>query len=97
MLYYCIHALNGSARTKEIKMQINAKWIEYNRVMNEGGEGFNPHPKFIAAPARSAAAPARMIAGKLRTQADALKFAKNCLHGAQKESFLAEVAAKFGA
>jgi hypothetical protein len=38
-----------------------------------------------------------MIAGKARTHADALKFARNCLSGAQRETFLAEVAAKFGA
>ncbi len=31
----------------------NPAWAAYNNAMNEGGEGFNPHPKFIksAAPA----------------------------------------------
>jgi hypothetical protein len=79
-------------------MQIlNAKWVEYNNTYNEGAEGYNPHPKFIAAAPRPAAAATRVIAGKARTHADALKFARNCLSGAQRETFLAEVAAKFAA
>lgn len=28
--------------------KINPKWVEYNNVYNEGDEGYNPHPKFIA-------------------------------------------------
>ncbi len=80
-------------------MQLNAKWVEYNRSMNEGGEGYNPHPKFIAAPV-AAAAPrqagaTRMIGGKARTYADAVKFAKNCLSGAQRDAFMAQVKAAF--
>ena len=78
-------------------MQINAKWAEYNRIMSEGGEGFNPHAKFIESPARPVSAATRMIAGKARTQPEAIKFARNCLSGARRESFLAEVATKFGA
>lgn len=78
-------------------MQINAKWVEYNNTYNEGGEGYNPHPKFIGATARSAAAPKRMIRGKARTQAEAVKFARNCLSGAQYDAFMAEVNAAFGA
>lgn len=80
----------------ETQMNINPKWIEYNNTYNEGGEGYNPYPKFIAVAPRPSAA-TRMIAGKARTHADALKFARNCLSGAQRETFLAEVAAKFGA
>lgn len=75
---------------------INPKWTAYNDSMNEGGEGYNPHPKHIAAPARAASAPAKMIAGKLRTQADALKFARNCLSGEQRRVFEAQVSAAFG-
>lgn len=75
--------------------KLNPAWVEYNNSMNEGGEGYNPHPKFICSPATRAAGPARMIAGKARTHADAIKFAKNCLSGAQRESFLAEVKAAF--
>ena len=26
---------------------INPLWTAYNNAMNEGGEGFNPHPKHI--------------------------------------------------
>lgn len=73
---------------------INPKWTEYNNSMNEGGEGYNPHPKYIA----SVAAPAgvrKMIAGKARTYDEAIKFARNCLSGAQKDSFLAAVAEAF--
>ena len=80
-------------------MAINPKWAEYNRSMNEGGEGYNPHPKFLAAtPAavvRTSGA-ARMIAGKMRTEAEALRFAKIALSGEQKRAFLAEVTAAFG-
>lgn len=75
-------------------MAINPKWLEYNRLMNEGGEGYNPHPKYIAQVARPAGA-ARMISGKFRTHADAVKFAKNCLSGTQRDSFMAEIKAVF--
>ncbi len=76
---------------------INPKWTEYNDAMNEGGEGYNPHPKYIAAPVRAASATAKMIAGKMRTQADALKFARTCLSGEQRTAFEAQVSAAFGA
>lgn len=80
---------------------INPKWAEYNRVMNEGGEGYNPHSKYIAAAISAPIAakqPAsngsrKMIMGKARTREEAIKFAKNCLSGAQKDAFLAQVAA----
>ena len=26
---------------------LNPQWIEYNRINNEGGEGYNPHPKYL--------------------------------------------------
>ena len=79
-------------------MTINQKWAEYNRSMNEGGEGYNPHPKFLAAAPAAVRAPgaARMIAGKMRTEAEALRFAKIALSGEQKRAFLAEVTAAFG-
>lgn len=73
---------------------INAKWAEYNRSMNEGGEGYNPHPKYVAQPARTVSA-ARMVCGKMRTHADAIKFANNCLSGDQRIGFLAAVNAAF--
>lgn len=28
-------------------VQINPEWLAYNNGMNEGGEGFNPHAKWI--------------------------------------------------
>lgn len=74
---------------------INPKWSEYNRAMNEGGEGYNPYPKFIAAPVAVAPSARKMIVGKARTYDEAVKFARNCLSGAQKDSFLAAVAAAF--
>jgi hypothetical protein len=74
---------------------INPKWIEYNRVMNEGGEGYNPHPKYISAPVAATASARKMIAGKARTYEEAVKFARNCLSGAQKDAFLAQVAEAF--
>lgn len=34
----------------EVKLgcKLNPKWIKYNNIMNEGGEGYNPHNKYIA-------------------------------------------------
>ncbi len=26
---------------------INPLWTAYNNLVNEGGEGYNPHPKYI--------------------------------------------------
>lgn len=71
--------------------KLNPAWIAYNNAVNEGGEGFNPHPKFIQSAPAAAASAARMIVGKRRTHAEAVKFAKNCLSGAQKEHFMLEV------
>jgi hypothetical protein len=79
-----------------MSQQINPAWVHHNNLYNEGGEGFNPHPKYISAAAVTKA-PARMIAGKMRTQADALKFARTCLSGEQRKAFEAEVARAFGA
>lgn len=28
-------------------MKINPLWTAYNNIHNEGGEGFNPHPKTV--------------------------------------------------
>lgn len=81
-----------------MSQHLNPAWKRHNDLYNEGGEGFNPHPKYIAAAAvTTTSAPARMIAGKLRTQADALKFARACLSGDQRKAFEAEVARAFGA
>ena len=79
-------------------MTIHPRWTEYNKSMNEGGEGYNPHPKFLPASPVAARTPgaSRMIAGKLRTEAEALRFAKVALTGEQKLAFLAEVTAAFG-
>ena len=85
-------AQDGTEAT--MTQQLNPAWIRHNNVYNEGGEGFNPHAKYIAA-AAAPKAPARMIAGKLRTHAEALRFAKIALSGEQKTRFLAEVAAAF--
>lgn len=76
---------------------INPKWLSYNNSMNEGGEGYNPHPKFIASVSAPAAGATRYIDGKWRTQADATRFAKAALVGAEKAAFLARVAAAFEA
>ena len=77
-------------------MKLNPVWKAHNDLYNEGGEGFNPHQKYIAVPAAALVAGAsRFIAGKRRTHAEAVKFAKNCLSGAQKEGFMAEVKAAF--
>lgn len=27
--------------------KINPKWVSYNNLHNEGGEGYNPHAKYI--------------------------------------------------
>jgi hypothetical protein len=27
--------------------QVNPAWTQYNDINNEGGEGYNPHPKFL--------------------------------------------------
>ena len=76
-------------------MSINQKWIEYNNTYNEGGEGYNPHPKYINTTAARPASATRMVCGKMRTHDDAVKFARNCLSGAQKDSFLTQVRAAF--
>ncbi len=76
-------------------MQINPLWTAHNNTYNEGGEGFNPHPKYIAAPVVSAA-PRKYIraAGRAYTHAEALKAAKN-MAKFQRDPFLAEVAKVF--
>lgn len=71
--------------------KINPAWVAHNELFNEGGEGYNPHPKYIIATQPAASGAARMIRGKMRTHDDAIKFAKTCLSGAQKQGFLDEV------
>lgn len=77
--------------------QISPDWTRYNAVMNEGGDGYNPHAKYIAKATIAVAQPRRMVAGKMRTQAEATTFAKNCMSGEQRKAFEAEVARVFGA
>lgn len=72
-------------------LKTNPAWKAYNDLQNEGGEGYNPHPKFIATALVRPIGSSKMIQGKMRTQADAIKFANNCLSGAQRDTFLAEV------
>ena len=50
--------------------KINPAWKAYNDSMNEGGEGFNPHAKYIAAPVvvAAAACPAAVANKMLRDQ-----------------------------
>lgn len=77
-------------------MTINPKWLEYNRTNNEGGEGYNPHAKYIAAPVAAAAGVRKMVRGKARTYDEAIKFSKLCLSGQDKDRFVAEVNVAFG-
>lgn len=30
-----------------MKLPVNPEWVRYNDLYNEGGEGYNPHPKYI--------------------------------------------------
>lgn len=69
---------------------INPKWTAHNDLYNEGQEGYNPHMKHIAAVA-VADSGARMIAGKRRTHDEAIRFAKNCLSGAARDAFVAQI------
>ncbi len=48
--------------------KINPAWKAYNDVMNEGGEGFNPHAKYISAPVAAVARPAAVANKMLRDQ-----------------------------
>ena len=43
-------------------MTINPAWKAYNDINNEGGEGYNPHPKFIARAAIGASVAAKAAA-----------------------------------
>lgn len=44
---------------------INPAWKQFNELFNEGGEGYNPHPKFIARSAAPATAKAPAVAARL--------------------------------
>jgi hypothetical protein len=35
--------------------RINPEWVRYNNLHNEGAEGYNPHQKWLSAPAAKAA------------------------------------------
>lgn len=75
--------------------KLNPLWKSHNDLYNEGGEGFNPHPKYITVAQAPAVGVSRFIAGKRRTHAEAVKFANSCLSGAQKASFMSEVKTAF--
>lgn len=32
---------------KPKKFKLNSDWVSYQYLVNEGGEGYNPHPKYI--------------------------------------------------
>ena len=36
-----------SETERTMAQQINPAWKQYNDINNEGGEGYNPHPKFV--------------------------------------------------
>lgn len=45
---------------------INPAWKQFNDLVNEGGEGYNPHPKFITRAVAPVVAPAaKAVANKL--------------------------------
>lgn len=44
---------------------INPAWKQFNDLVNEGGEGYNPHPKFIARQVAPVAAKAPAAAARL--------------------------------
>lgn len=79
--------------------RINPAWKAHNDLYNEGGEGFNPHPKYLpaAAPAQAAAQaePKRMIRGQPWTHESALRFAGNNVPGFDREAWLADVRKAF--
>ncbi|MCT8281730.1 hypothetical protein [Xanthomonas translucens] len=45
--------------------KINPEWLAFNNLINEGGEGFNPHPKYISATATAQAPIVANSAGKV--------------------------------
>lgn len=62
--------------------KINPKWLAYNNVVNEGGEGYNPHPKYIAAPIVNKSA-RKIVYGGMPYTADELR---DLLHDAEHKS-----------
>jgi hypothetical protein len=79
---------------QESKMNaINPAWKQFNDLYNEGGEGYNPHPKFIdrqAAPvvAKHSAATARLVKDERGNIVPAAKMAERL---AKDEARLARV------
>lgn len=45
--------------------KINPAWKAYNDLINEGGEGFNPHPKYIASTVAATVRPAAVATNKM--------------------------------
>jgi hypothetical protein len=43
--------------------KLNPEWTSHNNLHNEGGEGYNPHPKYITVANTAATAP--LSAGKV--------------------------------
>ena len=37
----------NTGEPKKTCSKINPKWKQYNDLYNEGGEGFNPHEKYL--------------------------------------------------
>lgn len=44
---YMGSAVLTSSKESNMAQQINPAWKQYNDINNEGGEGYNPHPKFV--------------------------------------------------
>ena len=78
---------------------LNPAWVAYNNANNEGGEGFNPHAKFLTATG-SLGAPSgeRMIPmlGHKAEYAHAMDYARLCLSGDKNTAFIAQVNSVFG-
>ena len=47
------------------KMTLNPAWKRHNDYYNEGGEGYNPHSKWIAAPVAAPAVEVKSPSGKV--------------------------------
>jgi len=54
--------------------KINPAWISYNNLHNEGGEGFNPHPKYlVSTPAKAVSAKPAQAAASTANADDLIK------------------------
>ena len=79
---------------------INPAWTQYNELVNEGGEGYNPHPKFIARQAAPvtkptvAVAAARMLKGERGNYISAAKLAERLARDEARLSKITDESAK---